>query len=229
MRPDDNAPLELLPLLFASARRRLGDAALLFASTTFAVVALAIFVAAGSSPRFQDARGAYANVRGVFNAASAVIAFFAAGSGWFYAEHYLQGRKREIASWILLGMRRSKAAGVLSLELGAASLASFVAGLGLGALFLRLFSFILAALMSERRAVPLTFGMPCVEVAALACAGQWLIATLRAVIDVYRSNLATLFRAKREPEARLRSGFFGGRGGPRPYRSGLWHCPFLER
>ncbi|HWR11873.1 MAG TPA: FtsX-like permease family protein [Rectinemataceae bacterium] len=213
MRYSDDAPLGLVPLLLASARRRLGDAALLFASTTFAVVSLTIFVAAGSSPRFQDAQGAYANVRGVFNAASVVIAFFAVGSGWFYAEHYLLGRKREIASWILLGMRRSKAAGILSLELGVASLASFVAGLGLGALFLRLFSFILAAMMSERRAVPLQFGVSCAAIAFAACAGQWLVASLRAVLDVYRTNLATLFRAKKEPEAKLRSGFFGAAAG----------------
>ena len=192
-------------LLLSSARRRAGDALLLALSTSLSVMAIAIFVAAASSPRFSNllfSDGTIAeSVRNLFAAAALALVIFVGLSGWFYAEHYLKRRKREIAAWLLLGMEKREALAAVSAELAVAAAFALALGLALAAVFSRFFALLLAALMADRSPVAITIGWSSVLVAAAACWGEWLAASLRAAFDISRSSILHLMRAEAELES----------------------------
>jgi hypothetical protein len=192
-------------LLLSSARRRAGEALLLSLATSLSVMAIAIFVAAASSPRFSSllfSNGTIAeSVRRLFDAAAAALVFSVGLSGWFYAEHYLKRRKRELASWLLLGMEKGEALAAISAELAVAAAFALALGLGLAAVFSRFFALLLAALMADRSPVPISVGWPSLLAGAAACLGEWLAASLRAAFDISRSSILHLMRAEAELEA----------------------------
>lgn len=192
-------------LLLSSARRRAGDALLLAIATSLSVMAIAIFVAAASSPRFSSllfSNGTIAeSVRRLFGAAAAVLVLSVGLSGWSYAEHYLKRRKRELASWLLLGMEKGEALAAISAELAAAAAFALALGLALAAVFSRFFALLLAALMADRSPVPISIGWPSLLAGSVACLGEWLAASLRAAFDISRSSILHLMRAEAELEA----------------------------
>jgi putative ABC transport system permease protein len=188
-------------ILMRSAARRMSEAVVLAASTAFAVFALAVFAAAAYSPSFKDAASSVQTAYRLLAVSTVAVAFFVALSGWFYAEHYLRRRKRELASWILLGMGKAKAFAAISAEFAASGIVSLAAGLALGALFSRFFAIVLAALMSDRSPVEIAMGWPSVAAASIACAAQWAIASARAAYDLRRASLAELMKAERLADA----------------------------
>ncbi len=187
-------------ILLRSAARRLEEAGLLALSSACSVMALSVFAAAGSSPRFASLLSATDTARKLFVAASVAMAFFVGMSGWLYAEHYLRRRERELGCWLMLGMARSRAVLAISAEFAAASLVAFVAGLGLGAVFARFFGLVLEALMRDRSPIPLRLGLPSIALSAAACAAQWLTSTARAARELRLSTLTGLLRADRMAE-----------------------------
>lgn len=191
-------------LLLASARRRAGDALILSLSSALSVLAVAVFAAAAGAPRFSvlvaGSSSIAETVRRLFGAASAALAFSVALSGWFYAEHYLKRRKREIASWLLLGMGKGEALAAISAELAVAAALALLLGLGLAAAFARLFGLLLAALMADRKPVEIGIGGKAIVAASAAAGGEWLGASLRAAYDVSRSSILSLMQAERELE-----------------------------
>ena len=192
--------MNTISILASSARRRFGDALLLVVSTAISVMAIATFTAAAASPTVAAATGARQSLASLFASASFVTAVFAALSGWFFAEHYLSRRKREVATWLLVGMRKRVAFGLLSAEFGAAALLSFLAGAGSGLLLSRFFSLALTAMMKERSPIALPFGGASFAVAGLACLFQFLLASARSAITVSRVSIADLMRSEREAE-----------------------------
>lgn len=187
-------------ILAASARKRLSEAALLAVSTALSVVAIGVFTAAAASDAVALASAAKQSFAFLFTSASIVTALFAALSGWFFAEHYLSRRKREIATWLLVGMKRRMAFGLLAAEFATASAVAFATGIGLGALLSRFFALALAALMRERTPIPMPFGPRSIEMSALACLFQFLLASLRSAFIVSKVSISTLMRSGREAE-----------------------------
>lgn len=200
-------------ILFRSASRRVREAAVLALSTAFSVMVIATFAAAAASPRFADVLSAKETARRLLTVSSVAIVFFVALSGWYYAEHYLRRRKRELASWLLLGMSRRSALGAISAEFAASSLAALAGGLALSLIFSRFFALVLAALMRDRSPMPLPFGAASLLCAAAACAAQWAVSTLRASFELKRATLAELMKAEKAveepPKERLPSAIAG--------------------
>jgi len=192
--------MNTVSILASSARRRLGDALLLVISTAISVMAIATFTAAAHSPTVAAATGARQSLASLFASASFVTAVFAALSGWFFAEHYLSRRKREVATWLLVGMRKRVAFGLLSAEFLAAAVISFLAGAGSGLLLSRFFSLALTAMMKERTPIAMPFGEASFAVAGIACLFQFLLAAIRSAITVSRVSIADLMRSEREAE-----------------------------
>jgi putative ABC transport system permease protein len=192
--------MNTVSILASSARRRFGDALLLVISTAISVMAIATFTAAAASPTVASATGARQSLASLFASASFVTAVFAALSGWFFAEHYLSRRKREVATWLLVGMRKRVAFGLLSAEFGAAAIVAFLAGAGSGLLLSRFFSLALTAMMKERTPIAMPFGEASFTVAGVACIFQFLLASARSAITVSRVSIADLMRSEREAE-----------------------------
>ncbi len=216
-------------ILLRSAAKRLGEAKSLILSSAFSVMALSIFSAAASSPRFRSALPDSSAAITMFIAASAMIAMFVALSGWFYAESYLRKRKRELATWVLLGMRKRTAVLVVSSELGAMALAALGAGLALGLLFSRFFALVLAALMSERVPIPMSFGKLSLYLSAIACAAQWAASSLRVAFFVGRSNLSDLIKAESRAEPSPRRRILPAAAGCALVAGGYYGAAFTEQ
>ena len=205
--------MNTVSILASSARRRFSDALLLVISTAISVMAIATFTAAAASPTVAAATGARQSLASLFASASFVTAVFAALSGWFFAEHYLSRRKREVATWLLVGMRKRMAFGLLAAEFAAAAAIAFVAGSGAGLLLSKFFSLALTAMMKERTPVAMPFGGASFAVAGVACLFQFILASARSAITVSRVSIADLMRSEREAERPPRARPFLGAAG----------------
>lgn len=187
-------------LLAASARRRLGSVALLATATAATIATIGTFASAAASPSFAGLAAGKVYVRRAFEGSEVTMAVFAALSGWLFSEQYLAKRRREIALWLLSGMRIRVVLAALAIELSSACIAGFVVGIGAGLLFSRLFALILGALMQLTQIPKLIFGPQAIAVCAAACALQFLFAVARAAVDASRASIARLIRSEHEPE-----------------------------
>lgn len=193
-------------LLLASARRRLPSLALLAATSAASSAVLSTFAAAASSPSFAGLAGFRVYIRRAFEGSSAVMALLALLAGWYYSEHFLGGRRRELALWLLAGARRRTLLGSLAAELGASIAAGLLGGLAAGALLSRLFALALGLLMRSAEVPSLRFGAVPIAAAAGAAFLQYAAALRRASVELSRCSVAELARAERSPELPARGG-----------------------
>jgi len=181
-------------------RRRAGSILLLAGMTAGIVVVLGTFVAAAASSTFADLAGYRVPVKAAFTGASIAMTLFVALSGWFMSEHYLAGRRRELALLQLAGMRKRHVLCFVSAELGMGVGAGFAAGLAASALLSRFFALVLGALMRTHEAPSLYHGALSVTVIGAACALQLILAVARAGLELSRCTIAWLLRSERDPE-----------------------------
>jgi putative ABC transport system permease protein len=143
-------------------------------------------------------------IRGVTVFLAAVLGFL-----MVYANGYLmRRRKRELALYQVLGMRRGQVAAVVALETLAVSAASFMAGLGAGVLLSQLLVFVTAALFHDQ-VTTFTFVFSTdAFVLTLACFGaMYAVMLLFNLRTVGRTRLVELMGAHRRAErAVLRRG-----------------------
>ncbi len=192
--------LKVSTLLASSAMRKLDSLAIVAASSSATVAALATFASAAASPSFSGIARQKLYVRRAFEGSTAAMALFVAISGWFLAGHFLSARRREVALRLLAGMRRKQVLAELALELGAAALCGLACGLGAAAFLSRLLALALGALMEQGQIPELRFGTATLVAGAVASTVQLLLAAARAAVETRRSSILDLVRSERRPE-----------------------------
>ena len=184
-------------ILAASAGRRMGGWALLSGTTAVSEAMLEVFASAAFSPSFAGLAASRLYVRRAFQGSSGAMALFVALSGWYLASRYLENREREIALWLLAGMRKRRAFAVLAAELSTSIAAGLACGLAAGIALSRLFALILGALMRTGETPTLRHGAGSILCVVAACLLQLSLALGRAGIAISRTSIATLLSSAR--------------------------------
>lgn len=193
--------MSVIRLLAASSKRRSHASIALAAATAAQTAMLGTFAAAATSPSFVGLSAERIYVRRAFMGSAWVMAFYVVLSGWYLSARYLEGREKEIALWLLAGMRKRGALAILAAELGASLSAGLLCGLAGGATLSRLFELSLGVLMHGGGPPTLRFSEVPIFCAACACLLQFSLALARAAVATDRVSIATLLTAARKPDA----------------------------
>lgn len=118
-----------------------------FLSTTFAVTIFFIFCAIYYNPAFESFQTGVSKINIVFKASATLVLIFSAVFVYYANSLFIRSRKREIAVFSLLGMRKIEIGRMLFCETLMVGLGAIVSGLLVGTLFTRFFSMILLKLM----------------------------------------------------------------------------------
>lgn len=174
-----------------------------FLSTAFAVTVFNIFCSVYFNPQFANYRSGMGLAGGLLKA-SAVIVFLFSSIFIFYSNSlFVKSRKKEIAIFSLLGMRKSDIGKLLFYETFIVGMLSVAAGILLGTLFSRFFSMILLRLMEAgAQGANVTFSItwqPAV-ISIILFAILFFINAMAAYRIIYRYKLIDLLSADKEGE-----------------------------
>ncbi|OUP11153.1 FtsX-like permease family protein [Collinsella sp. An2] len=206
----------LVKLALGNVRRSVHDFSVYFLTLALAACLLYSFLASTDYLLALDLtaeqRAHFAQAGGVLQAfAVFVVVIFAFLVG--YANVFLlRRRRREFGIYVLLGMGQMRVATVLALESGVVGAASFVAGVGLGALLSPAFGLVAAFVFGVPWRPVATFSVSGAVQCLVAFAVITALAALRAVWSVRRRSLVELMRSGRVPERRRLAGVRSVRG-----------------
>lgn len=174
-----------------------------FLSTTFAVTVFYVFCSIYYNPQFANLESGMSKT-GIMLKASSVIVFLFSSIFIFYSNGlFIKTRKKEIAIFSLLGMRKSDIGRLLFYETFLVGMLSVASGIVLGTLLSRFFSMILLTLMEAgARGSNITFSItwqPAV-ISIVLFAILFLINAIAAYRMIYKHKLIDLLSAEKEVE-----------------------------
>ena len=118
-----------------------------FLSTTFAVAIFFIFCSIYYNPEFENYHTGISKINILFKASAILVLIFSIVFVYYANALFIRSRKREIAVFSLLGMRKIEIGRLLFFETLLVGLGAIASGLLIGTLFSRFFSMILIKLM----------------------------------------------------------------------------------
>lgn len=130
-----------------NVQKRFDNYSTYFLSTVFAVTIFFIFCSIYFNPQFADLHTGISKIGILFEISSVVVFLFSAVFVYYANSLFFKSRKKEIAIYSLLGMRKREIGQILFFETLIVGIGSIVSGIILGSLLSRFFSMILKKLM----------------------------------------------------------------------------------
>lgn len=192
-------------LFVSSFRRRSGDSLLLAGALAVDVFVVALFLSIAFAPE-SASLARRATIRYFFIACALLTAVFSCFFTWFVAGYFIQKRKREISTWILLGMKKRTAFAFSAGELAVAAIAALVVGISTAGVLGRFFSIVLGFLIKAGGRIEIPLSSGAVGYTAALGAVQILAAVSRVALDIRRSTIAELFVSECRTDALPRTG-----------------------
>ncbi len=200
----------LFKLALGNVRRSAHDFSVYFLTLAFAACLLYSFLASTDYLLALDLtsgqRAAYAQAGGVLQAFAVFIdvifCFLLAYANTFL----LRRRKRELGTYLLLGMGKGHVSLVLMVECALVGMGSLACGLLMGWVLSPMFSLVAAFVFGAAWAPVLTFSAPAAAQCACSFAVVSVIAAVAAVRGVWRQRLIVLMRPSATPERRRLAG-----------------------
>lgn len=152
----------------------------------------------------QKVVGSSVNFSSVFKAASVVIAIFVAVFIWYSNSFFIKKRKKEVALYSLLGIRKKQIGRMLFYENIVMGMAALVAGILMGSLFSKLFIMILVRLMGFSANIMFMIPLKAILNTVVVFIILFLITSIHGYRLIYKFKLIELFKAgnqgDREPK-----------------------------
>ncbi|MBU3133876.1 ABC transporter permease [Clostridium gasigenes] len=143
----------------------------------------------------------------VFNAASIVIAVFVAMFIWYSNSFFTKKRKKEVALYSMLGVKKKQIGRMLFYENLVMGALALVAGILIGTLFSKLFVMILIHIMSFDVNVKFAISLKAIISTIIVFLIIFILASVHSYILIYKFQLIDLFKsekvAQKQPKASL--------------------------
>ena len=143
----------------------------------------------------QKVVGSSVNFSSVFKAASVVIAIFVAVFIWYSNSFFIKKRKKEVALYSLLGIRKKQIGRMLFYENIVMGMAALVAGILMGSLFSKLFIMILVRLMGFSANIIFMIPLKAILNTVVVFIILFLITSIHGYRLIYKFKLIELFKA----------------------------------
>ena len=176
---------------------------LYFISMIFSIVVYFTFTSIEYNPQVEKVIGA-SMISVVFKAAAIVVAVFVAIFIWYSNSFFIRKRKKEIALYSLLGIRKRQIGRMLFYENIVMGIAALLTGIFFGSLLSKLFIMILVRLMGFSADIVFMVPLKAVINTAAVFIVLFLMTSIHGYRLIYRFKLIELFKAEnqgdREPK-----------------------------
>lgn len=173
---------------------------LYFASMIFSIIVYFTFTSIEYNTQVQKVIGASISFSSIFKSAAIVIAVFVAIFIWYSNSFFIRKRKKEIALYSLLGIRKKQIGMMLFYENIVMGMAALVSGIFLGGLLSKLFIMILIRLMGFSADITFMVPLEAVINTAVVFIILFLITSVHGYRIIYRFKLIDLFNAENQGE-----------------------------
>lgn len=190
----------LFDIAFKNIRRNFYNYFLYFASMIFSIMIYFTFTSIEYNTQVQKVVGSSINFATIFRASAIVIAIFVGIFIWYSNSFFIRKRKKEVALYSLLGIRKRQIGTMLFYENIVMGIAALVTGILMGSLLSKLFIMLLIRLMGFTASI--TFMIPAKAVlnTAIVFVIIFLITSIHGYRLIYRFKLIELFKAESQGE-----------------------------
>lgn len=199
--------LSLFNIAFKNIKKNFYNYFLYFISMAFSIMIYFTFSSIQYNKQVIELADASLKVGTAFKAASIIIAIFAAMFIIYSNSFFTKKRKKEVALYCMLGVKKKEVARMLFYEnilMGALALAT---GILLGSLFSKLFLMILVKLMSFDVTVKFAISFKAILNTSIVFLGLFIIAALHGYTIIYRFQLIELFKSEKVGQKKPKASF----------------------
>ncbi|MBM7542807.1 FtsX-like permease family protein [Amphibacillus cookii] len=205
--------MTLFDIALKNIRRNLKSYGLYIASTIFSIIIYFTFVTLRYSDNIRELEGSSRQVSGIMSGSAFVLMIFVAIFIAYSNVFFMKKRKKEVALYSLLGVRKRSIGRMLFFENMVIGLFSLLVGIGLGFLISQLLLALLMNLMGLNMTLDFAFSLSAVMNTAIVFLIIFLVTSLQGYRVIYRFKLIDLFHAEKKaemlPKARVVSTILG--------------------
>jgi putative ABC transport system permease protein len=198
----------LFDIAFKNIKRNFYNYFLYFASMVFSIMIYFTFTTIQYNTQVQKVVGSSIGFSTVFKSASIVIAIFAAIFIFYSNSFFIRKRKKEIALYSLLGLRKKQIGTMLFYENIVMGIAALAAGILTGSLFSKLFIMLLVRLMGFSANIAFMIPLKAVLNTSVVFTILFLITSIYSYRLIYKFKLIELFKAENQGEIEPKTSIF---------------------
>jgi putative ABC transport system permease protein len=198
----------LFDIAFKNIKRNFYNYFLYFVSMVFSIMIYFTFTSIQYNTQVQKVVGASMNFSVVFKAAAIVIAIFVTIFIWYSNSFFIKKRKKEIALYSLLGIRKRQIGTMLFYENIFMGIAALLSGIIMGSLLSKLFIMLLIRLMGFSANISFMIPPKAVLNTAVVFIILFLITSIHGYRLIYRFKLIELFKAESQGEREPKTSVF---------------------
>ena len=169
-------------------------------STTVAVMIFYVFYTIAYNKQFVELSKDIGKLSLAFTSSAMIVALFAVMFIWYSNNFFVRTRKKEIATYSLLGMTKRQIARMIFYENLSLGLLSLAVGIGLGILFAKLFAMLLIFMMGAQAQVEFAIVPQAIKTTTSVFLILFLLNSLQGYTIIYRFKLVQLLQAEKEGE-----------------------------
>ncbi|HEX9058693.1 MAG TPA: ABC transporter permease [Clostridia bacterium] len=197
-------------LALKNIREKFSSYLIYLISTIFAVTIFNIFCSIYYNPQFSQYRFGEGKMSVLFKASAVAVILFASVFVFYANAFFVKTRKKEIAVYSLLGMKKKQVGRMLFYENMIIGLLAIACGIVIGTILSRFFAMILASLMATGTKVSFAVKWQAIVVTVCAFLILFVVNSLNAYVIIYRYRLVELLSANKEREKIPRYSIVGG-------------------
>lgn len=197
-------------LALNNIRKKFNSYLIYLISAVFAVTIFNIFCSMYYNPQFSKYRFGTGKMAILFKISSVAVILFAAIFILYANKFFVKTRKKEIAIYSMLGMRKRQIGRMLFYENIVIGILAITCGIILGTLFSRFFCMIMLSLMKQVPKVSLHLEWEAVVITIVAFLVLFIINSANAYAIIYRYRLIELLSAEKEGEKIPKYSIAGG-------------------
>ncbi|MBM7609816.1 putative ABC transport system permease protein [Lysinibacillus composti] len=205
--------MTLFDLALKNIRRNMKNYSLYIGSTIFSIIIYFTFVTLKYSEDISALAETSKQISGIMSASAFVLMIFVAIFIAYSNSFFMKKRKKEVALYSLLGVRKRSIGFMLFFENMVIGLFSLVVGIGLGFLLSRVLLTILMKLMGLDIVIGFAFSMNAVINTLIVFFIIFLFTSIQGYRVIYQFKLIDLFHAEKKgeelPKARIISALLG--------------------
>lgn len=189
----------LVKLAFGNIRRNFKNYWAFFLSAAFSVFVLYLFLsivfgkATASVASFQSTKV-------LFGIGAVLTAMFIVFFIWYSNSFFVKSRKKEFATYMLLGMSKNQTVRLSFLENFSILALAYAAGIAAGMLLNKFLIMLLFHLMREHAYVPFEINLQALKICSLIYAGVFVLIAVHSALLLSRNSLIGLIDASRKAE-----------------------------
>lgn len=190
----------LLDIAFKNIKRNFYNYFLYFVSMVFCIMIYFTFTSIQYNTQIQKVVGSSVQFSTVFKASAVVIAVFVAIFIWYSNSFFIRKRKKEIALYSLLGIRKKQIGSMLFYENIVMGIAALAAGILAGSLLSKLFIMLLIRLMGFSADIRFMVPAEAILNTAIVFVVLFLLTSIHSYRLIYKFKLIELFKAENRGE-----------------------------